>query len=129
MPTNYEHFDNEIKTTILLKGLSCNFIIKNILSESECRKIDCDKCNAIVRKWLDEEYVQRVDWSKVPVDSKVVCTKSNGETFRRYFCKFENDTVYTFDKGATSWSALYDFTISGWDPKAVELIEEAKPLI
>ena len=49
--------------------------------------------------------MDQVDWSKIPVDTKVLVSNSkNGEWDKRYFAKFENGKVFTFTNGATSWS-------------------------
>ena len=49
--------------------------------------------------------MDQVDWSKIPVDTKVLVSNSkNGEWDKRYFAKFENGKVFTFTIGATSWS-------------------------
>lgn len=46
-----------------------------------------------------------IDWSKIPVDTKVLVKNSeNVKWDRRYFAKYENGKVFTFTNGATSWS-------------------------
>lgn len=69
------------------------------------------------KDWLknireEREKGEEVDWSTVAVDTKVVITLSNGGKSNRYFAKFENGKVWTWEKGATSWSAS-GFSI-GW---------------
>ena len=45
-------------------------------------------------------------WDDVAVDTKVLVRNNEGETWRyRYFAKYENGQVYTFDGGGTSWSS------------------------
>lgn len=52
---------------------------------------------------LDFEEV--VDWSKVPVDTKILVKNFNCYLWhRRYFSKFENGKVHAFDNGGDSWS-------------------------
>ena len=69
------------------------------------------------------EFEEVVDWSKVPVDTKVLVS-SNGENwYRRYFAKFEEGKVYCFDSGATSFSVEdYDYEVTIW--KYVKLYQE-----
>lgn len=57
-------------------------------------------------KWADEKYQKHeVDWSKVPVDTKVwVRNIGDYEWFPRYFAKYENEIVYTWRNGVTSFS-------------------------
>lgn len=45
-----------------------------------------------------------VDWSKVAVDTKVFICDDNETWTPRYFCKFKDGRVYTWDGGATSFS-------------------------
>ena len=52
---------------------------------------------------LDFEEV--VDWSKVPVDTKILVKNFNCNLWhRRHFSKFENGKVHAFDNGGDSWS-------------------------
>lgn len=63
-----------------------------------------------------------VDWSKVPVDTKVLCW-DNGDTVknRRYFANFEDDVLHAFDFGKTSWTQE-DSNLIDWDH--MELAED-----
>lgn len=61
-----------------------------------------------ILKWANSEYVEpSVDWSKVAVDTQILVRNSEEETWRkRYFAKYEHETVYAWSGGATSWSVL-----------------------
>mgnify|MGYP006928570824 FL=1 len=49
--------------------------------------------------------IDQIDWSKVPIDTKVLVKNSeNREWDRRYFAGFINGEVTTFSNGMTSWS-------------------------
>ena len=75
---------------------------------SECGFFSPDhSCRYNVCKWLDSEYVAPpVDWSKVAVDTPILVRDSREEAWRkRHFAKYENETVYAWDGGTTSWSA------------------------
>ena len=84
----------------------------------ECSNIDCELCDFYVDGvycrhlftiWANNEYVNErpVDWSKVAVDTQILVRNSEEETWRkRYFEKYEHETVYAWSGGATSWSAL-----------------------
>lgn len=51
--------------------------------------------------------IDQIDWSKVPVDTKVLVKNSeNGEWEKRYFAGFINGEVTAFVNGKTSWSTL-----------------------
>lgn len=112
--TNYEHYKEEIKR---ITDLGLNFaVIKNtqeikpcpdptFLCE-DCLFENCFTCNMKKFKWADEKYQKHeVDWSKVPVDTKVwVRNIGDYEWFPRYFAKYENEIVYTWRNGVTSFS-------------------------
>ena len=72
-------------------------------------------CTHNVREWLDSEYVEHsVDWSKVAVDTPILVRDSEEEAWeKRYFAKYEDNTVYTWENGATSWSADRS-NVVGW---------------
>jgi hypothetical protein len=68
---------------------------------------------------LDKSYIKReVDWSKVPVDAKVIV---NFDKKNRHFARFDG-IVYCYDGGTTSWTSK-GFTI-GCNPDQVELVED-----
>ena len=74
---------------------------------SECDFVNHDVCKRKLYEWLDSEYVEPpVDWSKVAVDTPILVRDFVGDEWaRRYFAKYENETVYAWGGGTTSWSA------------------------
>ena len=69
------------------------------------------------------EFKEVIDWSKVPVDTKVLVSKNGKDWYRRYFTKYVDDMVYCFDSGATSFSVQDDDSdITGW--KYAKLYQE-----
>lgn len=66
-----------------------------------------------------------VDWSKVPVDTPVLCYWDNRrlDANRRHFAYFDErvGSVYCWDIGLTSWSTNLTGT---WDMNLVELARE-----
>lgn len=84
-------------------------------NELECR--DCifsrversePSCKEKTKEWSEQEYVEPpVDWSKVPVDTKVYVSDSdNGIWYPRHFAKFEDGKIFTWVNGTTSFSKL-----------------------
>lgn len=84
----------------------------------KCRELRCDNCtfgdlgncrscHEKIKKWSEQEYVEPpVDWSKVPVDTKVFVRDSDSESWcPRYFARFKNGGIFTWTNGATSFSA------------------------
>lgn len=66
---------------------------------------DNEMCND--RKWwLNSEYVDYVDWSKVAVDTPILV--SDDAKFKKwekgYFAKYEHSLIYVFSDGKTSWT-------------------------
>lgn len=101
---------NDIKITVDKEGRLSN-----------CRAINCNdcawrsygKCRKKFREWLEQEYVEpTVDWSKVPVDTKILVRDSENEMWkRRHFAKFEDGKIFAWASGETSFSVYNsDFT-------------------
>lgn len=79
-------------------------------------------CFEEAKKWLEEEYEPRVDWSKVEVDTKVLVSNNNENWLKRYFSKYEDGKVYAWHQGKTSWSVKSRFDVVQW--KYAKLYEE-----
>ena len=104
---NYEKYADEIRE---YKGdsICTDFIEPYILKSinAKCINTSCPKCHLYRTIWLMEEYKEpEVDWSKVEVDTPILVRDYEGQEWaRRYFAKYENETVYAWDSGRTSWS-------------------------
>lgn len=104
------------------------FISEEDMELSTCGGLDCHTCAKMFAFWLEEEYIEppkpKVDWSKVPVDTRVrVRNDENGEWLLRYFCEWNEymDHKYsTFNNGRTSKTATY--YIENW--RFCELVED-----
>lgn len=70
---------------------------------------------------LDFKKVYDVDWAKVDVDTKILVSNDYIRWYRRYFAKYENDEVFAFMNGTTSYT---DNTCTTW--KYAKLYEEEK---
>lgn len=56
-----------------------------------------------------------VDWSKVAVDIPVLVSFDGCNWFKKYFAKVQNNTFYTWDNGATSWSVSNkEYCVTSW---------------
>nr|DAU48353.1 MAG TPA: hypothetical protein [Bacteriophage sp.] len=81
-----------------------------------CLKLECKHClfNAHgsgccgdnADKWANSEYVEPpIDWPKVAVDTPILVTDDdNCKWVKRYFAKYENESVYAWSNGTTSWT-------------------------
>ena len=52
------------------------------------------------------EFKEVIDWSKVPVDTKVLVSEDGKEWSRRHFAKYEDGKVYCFNDGYTSFTIV-----------------------
>lgn len=109
--TNYEYYKEQIERITRL-GLMFGFNTKTG-EVAYCNNIDCADCKFYGAcgykklKWADEEYVEpAVDWSKVPIDTKVLVSDDGVTWQKRHFAGVKlggKPTVYIH--GMTSWSA------------------------
>ena len=79
--------------------------------------------NLTLDEILQMEFEEIVDWSKVPVDTKILVSDYDDTSvwIRRYFAKYENGIVYAFSDGLTSFT-IGDAGVCGW--KYAKLYEE-----
>lgn len=57
-----------------------------------------------------------VDWSKVNVDTPIYVSSDGCNWFKKYFAKTQNNKVYAFDDGATSWSVSNkEYCVTLWN--------------
>ena len=61
------------------------------------------------------EFKEVIDWSKIPVDTKVLVSKDGENWLRRYFAKYENGKVYFFSCGASSYSVDDISNVLSWE--------------
>lgn len=98
--------------------LECEDCIFSRFDQDDCY------CGEKIKKWSEQEYVEpTVDWSKVHVDTKILVRDSeDGRWERRHFARYENNIVFAWDSGCTSYSANGYYNVSTW--KYAKLAEE-----
>lgn len=75
---------------------------------------------------LDFKKDYNVDWSKVEVDTKILVSNDDVRWYRAHFAKFENNTIYSFSNGTTSFTYEY----SAFEPwKYAILYEEGNNFV
>lgn len=116
---NYEKYKDFVIDCI--KDDVCN-LAEKAYGDDECSDRSCSECREFVAEWLYEDYKSQIDWSKVPVDTPVICTDHRGKKFNRHFSGYENGSIAVFSYGATSWSS--DGFDSVWKIDEVELARE-----
>lgn len=114
----YESYNNEFKEIWTLKKEAKD--IFELYNEDEDGITDLYYASEIVNK----EFREIVDWSKIPVDAKVLVSNDGEEWYFRHFAKYEDGKIYCFNNGYSSFTIKevnYQHTIS-W--KYTELYEE-----
>jgi hypothetical protein len=131
--TNREKYAEQI-LDIAVTGHS--FAINRNGEVSSCGKVTCDECifrkNKVTdiscrektKEWSEQEYVEpTVDWSKVPVDTKILVRDSEtGQWSRRHFARYEKNSVFSLRNGCTSYSVAEYDDVTDW--KYAKLAEE-----
>ena len=88
-----------------------------------CDNLSKEDCGKQAEDWLFSEYEEpEIDWSKIKVDTPIYVrdceTDSNGDEktwVPRHFAKFENETVYVWDDGGTSFTVKSEDSCSSWN--------------
>ena len=67
---------------------------------------------------LDEivrmEFKEIVDWSKIPVDTKILVSDDGKLWYKRHFAKYENGSVHVFPDGRSSFTTEESDIIYPW---------------
>ena len=58
-----------------------------------------------VSEIINLEFEEVFDWSKVPVDTKVLVSSDGKDWYRRHFAEYKDGKVYCFNSGTTSFTA------------------------
>ena len=75
---------------------------------------------------INGEFEEVVDWSKVPVDTKVLVSDDGKDWSRRYFAKYEDGNVHVFPDGRSSFTTEESDIIYPW--KYAKLYEKQDKL-
>lgn len=124
--TNREKYAEQI-LDIATSGHS--FAINRNGEVSSCGKVPCNECifrknkstdsscREKLKEWSEQEYVEPpVDWSKVPVDTKVYVRDFDSETWHpRYFARFEDGKIFAWTAGTTSFSSDNFDNVTSWN--------------
>ena len=118
--TNAEFYKNEILKYAFNGDKAA---IKKDTSElCKCTKISCSNCLFQSEcniegflEWCNSEYTSidpRITKS-TPIDTKILVSDDNVNWFKRHFAKIENNKVYTWDAGTTSFTTNVE-NITAW---------------
>ena len=103
MNISIEHVTKKIKDATVLK---------DICLEMKGGTVYGKNCYQTISKWADAEYIEpeKIDWSKMPVDTAIFVSDDNMNWVVRHFAKYENNMIYAWADGKTSYTA--DKTVS-----------------
>ena len=63
-------------------------------------------------KLAEDEKEPEIDWNQVEIDTPILVRDCEDDRWiKRYFAKYENEIIYAWNSGATSWSTSH---ITGW---------------
>lgn len=117
---NYEKYADKIKEyegDSFCSDFVMPYILKSVsLKSVSCGNVACDVCRMLQMLWLLEEYEElEVDWSKVEVDTPILVRDNENEEWnKRYFACYENETIYAWLSGRTSWNAYDNDDVFAW---------------
>ena len=63
---------------------------------------------------VNGEFEEVIDWSKIPVDTKMLVSNGGEIWHKRYFAKYEDGEVYCFSCGASSFSIDDISSVASW---------------
>ena len=111
--TNREKYKEELLD--IIESNSAVAIVKG--KPIKCKTVfKCDECDLFdgrvcvdsdkLKKWMQSEYREpEIDWSKVPVDTKIFVRNCKDDKWiPGYFAGYEDNIVYAFENGRTSFS-------------------------
>ena len=67
-----------------------------------------------ISELVEMNFEETIDWSKVPVDTKILVSDNGKTWFKRHFDKYENKKIYAWVDGKTSFSARNNDDVIGW---------------
>ena len=129
MGKEYQTMTNREKFAEQILDIACGgskiAVDKATLELAPCYKLACRDClfsfgnggcRDARKKWANSEYVEPpVDWSKVPVDTKILVRDSEDEKWKkRHFAKFEDGKIFAWTSGVTSFSSESSDSITWW---------------
>ena len=110
----------EERTYEVVESFNGNLNLKNIDSrnyiEYEISLVDI----------INGEFEEYLDWSKVPVDTKVLVSDNGDTWYKRHFAKYEGGSVHVFPDGHSSFTTEVSDIIYPW--KYAKLYEKQDKL-
>lgn len=88
----------------------------NVILCSDCAWSGKSRCRERFKEWAEQEYVEPpIDWSKIPVDTKILVRDSDDEKWKkRHFARFEDGKIFAWTAGTTSFSSDNFDNVTSW---------------
>ncbi len=128
--------------------ISNKYLDKLGVKDGSCAQIDCTECVffyedysghflkcAIEKRGFPdivtlnemlskaEEYIGKIDWTKVEVDTKILVRSSvGGKWYKKHFAKYKDEKVYAFSNGGTSFSSKDHLSV--WEEAKLYMEDE-----
>lgn len=114
--TRYESIEPDKVKEIFVRVFAVDKMTGEIRT---CYGLDCvnclfysadsdDPCRERKMKWLDQSAFdpeKDINWEKVPVDTPVLVSDTEGCSYKRYFSGIKNGLFSAYSDGRTSWSS------------------------
>ena len=69
-----------------------------------------------ISQLAEMDFEEVIDWSKVPVDTKILVSNEGDKGWkRRYFAKYKDGKVYVWALGKTSFTANNNEDVTDWE--------------
>ena len=88
--------------------MSCEYDLRS--------KVGCLITDSLAVSEIAElDFEEVIDWSKVPVDTKILVSNFGTKQYKAYFAKYEDGKIYAWDSGRTSFTAGFENNMACWD--------------
>ena len=90
-------------------GTSVRYVLRaDSVGNLRCEDMSKIEENLALNRILEMEFEEVVDWSEVPVDTKVLVS-NDGECWDKgYFKQYKNGVFCCFSDGRTSWTSIFN---------------------
>ena len=89
-------------------GTSVMYVLRaDSVGNLRCEDMSKIEENLALNMILEMEFEEVVDWSEVPVDTKVLVSNDGERWDKAYFKQYKDGIFYCFSDGRTSWTSIF----------------------
>lgn len=86
-------------------GTSVKYIVRaDSVGNLRCEDMLKIEEKLALNRILEMEFEEIIDWSKIPVDTKVLVSHNGESWYKKHFKEFKNNSYVCFSLGQTSWT-------------------------